>query len=576
MNSLEYRRAKEASQDYRVQQMKTNQLMFIKDDPLPPVENQMEDYGSSQNALDSKISVSVIPDKFVGQNNNNPGEDAQKKKPADFETAIAAAGYGKFQYLLLVAIIPVTWATSIDTSNVAIILPSAECDLEITFFQKGLLNAITFGGMVTSGFLWGYIADVRGRKTVFIYGYLADGICNVLSGFSQNFWMLAFFKFLSGFIISGPHASIVTYCSEFYGIKGRMRIPLILGFSVSFGNIVTAGLAWLVVPQPWSIVLWDGSFVYNSWRIFLSLCGVPMLVGVVCLTFFPESPKFLMSRGRNKEALKVFQMIYRLNTGRPAEEYPIQSLEDESCKKSTNGTLQNGKSQGIAIFFYPHLPWIVLVTALQFGTMLATNTIRLWQPELFTILGNFESMNYNTTGNESSFCEIMDLSTVQKAAQVEELTCVNKVVNESIYMNTVLMSTTGSILILVARFVLHVLNHKNLLSICYGIAFICIVYMNWSTNTWVTLILTCIFTGLTNTTVNIVVGVAVILFPTSLRTIAVSLVMCSGRTGSIIGNILFPVLLGYGCLAPMIALSGFVFMCIVITRLLPLSKRTKK
>lgn len=54
--------------------------------------------------------------------------------------------------------------------------------------------------MISSGFLWAYIADIKGRRAVFLYGYIADGICNFLSGFSQNFWMLVSFKFLSGFM----------------------------------------------------------------------------------------------------------------------------------------------------------------------------------------------------------------------------------------------------------------------------------------------------------------------------------------------------------------------------------------
>lgn len=52
--------------------------------------------------------------------------------------------------------------------------------------------------MVLSGFIWGFFADVKGRKKIIFYGYMADGICNVLAGFSQNFETLAFFKFLSG------------------------------------------------------------------------------------------------------------------------------------------------------------------------------------------------------------------------------------------------------------------------------------------------------------------------------------------------------------------------------------------
>lgn len=74
------------------------------------------------------------------------GAENGKDQPANFETAIAAAGCGKFHYLLLLAIIPVSWATSIDTSSVAIILPAAECDLQMTFYQKGILNAIVFVG----------------------------------------------------------------------------------------------------------------------------------------------------------------------------------------------------------------------------------------------------------------------------------------------------------------------------------------------------------------------------------------------------------------------------------------------
>lgn len=55
-------------------------------------------------------------------------------------------------------------------------------------------------GMVLSGFVWGYLADVKGRKKIILYGYMADGICNILTGFSQNFETLVFFKFLTGFM----------------------------------------------------------------------------------------------------------------------------------------------------------------------------------------------------------------------------------------------------------------------------------------------------------------------------------------------------------------------------------------
>lgn len=41
--------------------------------------------------------------------------------------------------------------------------------------------------------------------------------------------------------VSGPHATLMAYCSEFYGASGRAKIPILVGFSVSFGCIVNAG-----------------------------------------------------------------------------------------------------------------------------------------------------------------------------------------------------------------------------------------------------------------------------------------------------------------------------------------------
>lgn len=165
--------------------------------------------------------------------------------------------------------------------------------------------------------------------------------------------------------VSGPHATLMAYCAEFYGAEGRAKIPLLVGLSVQFGCVINAGetrlsstmshwdyssslksqislqnrsfkpdrcpslaLAWLVVPQSWSFTIWDGAFVYNSWRIFLSLCGVPTLIGVVCLCFFPESPKFLMTQGRNEDALEIFRKIFRVNTGLPKDNYPVSERCD--------------------------------------------------------------------------------------------------------------------------------------------------------------------------------------------------------------------------------------------------------
>ncbi|XP_029156611.1 synaptic vesicle glycoprotein 2C-like [Nylanderia fulva] len=535
---------------------------------------------------DNTISnIEVTEKKKIQQRDSIAIEDVSDTKITDFETAITATGTGKFQYLLIIGIIPISWGSSIDTSNMSMILASAECDLGLTLFDKGLLNAIVYVGMVLSGFIWGYLADVKGRKKVILYGYMADGICSILAGFSQNYETLVFFKFLSGALVSGPHATLVAYCSEFYGAKDRAKIPLLVGFSVSFGCIVNAALAWLVIPQPWSIVFWDGAFVYNSWRMYLSICGLPTLIGTICLCFFPESPKFLMSQDRNKDALEVFKKIYHINTGQPKDNYPIRALGDVNfnntiqrslSSKSQNKTkrLKDGIQQMKPMFLNPNLPRILLFVTIQFCGMLCLNTLRLWQPQLFATLENFKNLDTNITN--PTFCEMLDISTslANKTAPLKEMSnCENIVVSDSVYIDTIIVSATSSTCILCASIFVNYLQHKYLSLVSYGCALLCSIALIWSTNTLTTLILTCLYIGLFSKAFNITVGASVLLFPTTLRAMAVSMQMIIGRIGAMLGNLIFPILLEYSCITPIISLICFNLLCMLLMCFLPSTRK---
>ena len=67
----------------------------------------------------------------------------------------------------------------------------------------------------------------------------------------------------------------------------------------------------------------DDGFKYNSWRIFVAICGIPALLVAFALFTLPESPKYLLSKGRESEALKIFQNMYAKNTGLYASDYPV-------------------------------------------------------------------------------------------------------------------------------------------------------------------------------------------------------------------------------------------------------------
>lgn len=68
------------------------------------------------------------------------------KKCADFERAIEATGFGKFNLIYLFIAIPSSLATHSESTTLAYILPAAECDLNLSLQDKGTLNAVCYLG----------------------------------------------------------------------------------------------------------------------------------------------------------------------------------------------------------------------------------------------------------------------------------------------------------------------------------------------------------------------------------------------------------------------------------------------
>lgn len=280
---------------------------------------------------------------------------------ADFEGAIEQAGYGKFHYLLLAVCGFVSTSEEMDVISMSFILPSAQCDLNLNTQAKGWLNSIIFIGMMAGAYVWGSIADSLGRKKVLIAISFMNALCIVASSFSQTYELFMFFRFLNGaalvyiythinywhiyvlFIIysfvnrlggSGP--VIWSYFAEFQPKSKRGSMLSFMAAFWTLGNLFVASLAWLIIPT--DIGYKSPAFLYNSWRIFLLICSFPSFIVAGLLLFLPESPKFLLSRGRTEEALCIFKEIYRINTGNNMKDYPVKELivDEHFCMSNLN------------------------------------------------------------------------------------------------------------------------------------------------------------------------------------------------------------------------------------------------
>ncbi|KIL61081.1 hypothetical protein M378DRAFT_872211 [Amanita muscaria Koide BX008] len=184
----------------------------------------------------------------------------------------------------------------------------------------GLLNAIqNIGGLAAYPFA-PYSSDGLGRRTTIFIGSLIICAATALQSASQSMQMFIGSRFLIGFGITFAANAAPMLVTEISYPKYRAAQTSTYNSLWYLGSIVAA----------WTTF---GTFKVNNtwaWRIPSILQGLPAVLQVLLIYFVPESPRWLVSKGRDVEALKV--LAYYHADGN--EQDPLVQHELEEIKAS--------------------------------------------------------------------------------------------------------------------------------------------------------------------------------------------------------------------------------------------------
>ncbi|XP_030373084.1 synaptic vesicle glycoprotein 2B isoform X2 [Scaptodrosophila lebanonensis] len=487
-----------------------------------------------------------------------PGRD----EPADFETAIEACGFGLFNVFIMCCAVPCLSAMVFSASTISYILPTAECDLNLSLVEKG---------MIISAIPWGFIADTMGRRLVLICGGWIDGIFVLCAALSQNPSQLMVFKFFDGFIICGPFAVVVSYLAEFHGKKHRPYIMLFVGLSVSMAALVLPLIAYFLLPL--HLRFNSGPLHFHTWHIFVAVTAVPSFLSGFLHIFLPESPKFLMAQGNYNKALLALQRIYALNKHKSRDSYPVKKLTDDTPDRSEDldpkrrSSFQeryarakmkfiNGFKQLKPMFSSPYLTISLQVYFLHFCQIMSVNSVRLWLPQIFATMRQFEMQGINDTSmcavlKHNSRTEPLDPIIQQEECDIHQ--------RPETYQDNIMVAIVGLIGFLAVFPLLRIARVANhILKICLFLATFIVGSLYFAQTTWTTLILAAIYLTLMGICATTVISMTVVIFPTLMRTMVILLIMTCGRLGSVSGNLLLPIFIQINCVAP------FVWLCFLM------------
>lgn len=128
-------------------------------------------------------------------------------------------------------------------------------------------------------------------------------------------------KIIFNFSLSGIICITITFISEFQIriFRGSMicclQIAWILGMLLITGN-------FLLVIQFSKLKIFKVS--WYTWRMTVLMSSIFPLIAGVGLLFIPDAPRFLLSRRRQKAAVKALQIIYTFNTGIYKKDFPVR------------------------------------------------------------------------------------------------------------------------------------------------------------------------------------------------------------------------------------------------------------
>lgn len=108
--------------------------------------------------------------------------------------------HGKFHWFLLLICGGCLMSVITETLNIGFVIAMADCELNLSMNDKGLLNGAAFSGIVLSAHFWGFLSDIWGRRKVLLLCTFVACIFSIISSFSVNTWMLIATRFFVGLL----------------------------------------------------------------------------------------------------------------------------------------------------------------------------------------------------------------------------------------------------------------------------------------------------------------------------------------------------------------------------------------
>lgn len=164
---------------------------------------------------------------------------------------------------------------------------------------EGLIVAMSLIGATVITTFSGPVSDWLGRRPMLIISSILYFLAGLMMFWSPNVYALLMARLLDGFGIGLAVTLVPVYISETAPPEIRGLLNTLPQFTGCIGMFFS-----------YCMVFWMSLLDSPSWRLMLGVVSIPSVVYfLLAVCFLPESPRWLVSKGRMEEAKQVLQRL---------------------------------------------------------------------------------------------------------------------------------------------------------------------------------------------------------------------------------------------------------------------------
>ena len=289
-----------------------------------------------------------------------------------------------FSYLIFLSVVAALggFLFGYDAAVISGTISQVTARFSLDEIQVGWFVGCALIGSIIGVLMAGKLSDRWGRKVTMLVAAVFFSVSGIACAFVGSLEQLVVARILGGIGIGVVSIVSPLYISEVSIAQYRGRLVSLYQLAVTIGflgayltnfQLLHFSQSGAVLNAGWMNLV----FVSEVWRGMLGFCSLPAILFFCIIFFIPESPRWLILKGRDERAVRIFRKIY------------LSEVEVDTQLQDTKSVVQSETKSDWKFLLQPGIFKAVLIGAAIaiLGQFMGVNAVLYYGPTIFEEAG---------------------------------------------------------------------------------------------------------------------------------------------------------------------------------------------